>query len=597
MLANNEIRVLDLLPSPSKNDTAIKCELRGIPLSAEAEYEAISYVWGDQTVTETIEVSGRQVTITRGLHEMLLRLRLPTEKRTIWIDQVCIDQWNLEEKKQQVQLMREIYKHCSRCLVWLGEIKEPVSLADAERGWELLTYLGEANGAEDPNDPSEIPEPRAISHGQTVLYDAIKALWSSADQGNPWWNRIWTVQEAAIPENLILLWGPLTLPWETLTQAAAIWIDPGCPDCLSDLLTPETTEIISNLMTHVIWLNAAKEGRNDLPLDVIHTWRFRKSTDPRDKIYGLLGLCEPGILPITEKCDYVSPASTVFRSLTLELMIAEQNLRSLIANVRIDPDNATPGIASWVLDLVTIGPTYLTDWYSRAYGYEHFDASGSLEPLDPSSLVTQHQAKTLSLTGVCVDTIAVVESGFRTKTIADNENIPPEQLEHIVGSWYDMVRGKGKYKNNEPLPRRYIGGPYTSDKAFARTVLGDLIRDDNHWVIREANAKDLSAVFRFMNLCEESSDIRRTIYDVAANQIFFTTKMGLIGTGHLDTEPGDEVWVLRGGNIPFVLRPTANDRKTEYNFVGQSYVQGLMKGEMFRRGICKIDNEQTIHMV
>ncbi|KAK9797902.1 putative Heterokaryon incompatibility protein-domain-containing protein [Seiridium cardinale] len=592
MLADNEIRVLDLLHSPSVDDTPIICELRAVPLTAEADYEALSYVWGDQTATKTIEISGRQVTVTQSVHEALSRLRSRTHKRTLWIDQLCIEQWNLEEKKQQVQLMRDIYKHCHRCLVWLGEIKEHVSLADAENGWEVLTYLAAADGAEDPDD---IPIPRAADGGQPVLYDALKALWSSADQGHPWWDRIWTVQEATIPKEVMLLWGPLSLSWETLTQAAATWIDPGCPYSLYELLTPETEEIISNLMTHVIWLNIAKDRLDDNPLDIVNRWRFRKSTDPRDKIYGLMGLCELGVLPITEKCDYLSPTSTVFRTLTLELMISEQDLRPLIANPRIDPDRATPGISSWVLDLASIGSSYRTDWYYHSYGYEEYNASGSLTPLDISSLEVQYQAKTLSLMGVRVDKVSLVESGYRTKTIA-NSNVPDGYIEHIVRSWYDVVKGRGKYKNNKVLPRRYFGGAYTSAKAFARLVLGDLVRDINLFPTRDATAKDLSAVFRFMESCEVSSDIRLTIYGMVANQSFFTTKMGLMGTGHVDIQPGDEIWVLRGGKVPFVLRPLENDGKTKYTFIGQSYLQGAMQGEIFQRGICSVDAEQTIHI-
>ncbi|KAK6080482.1 heterokaryon incompatibility protein [Seiridium cupressi] len=535
MLADNEIRVLDLLQSPSVDGTPIICELRAVPLTAETNYEALSYVWGDQTATKTIEISGRQVTVTQSVHEALSRLRSRTHKRTLWIDQLCIEQWNLEEKKQQVQLMRDIYKHCHRCL------------------------------------------------GQPM-------------EGHPWWDRIWTVQEATIPKEVMLLWGPLSLSWGTLTQAAATWIDPGCPYSLYELLTPETEEIISNLMTHVIWLNIAKDRLDDNPLDIVNRWRFRKSTDPRDKIYGLMGLCELGVLPITEKCDYLSPTSTVFRTLTLELMISEQDLRPLIANPRIDPDRATPEISSWVLDLASIGSSYRTDWYYHSYGYEEYNASGPLAPLDPSSLEVQYQAKTLSLVGVRVDKVALVENGYRTKAIA-NSNVPDGDIEHIVRSWYDIVKGRGKYKNNKVLPRRYIGGAYTSAKAFARLVLGDLVRDINLFPTRDATAKDLSAVFRFMESSEVSSDIRLTIYGMVANQSFFATKMGLMGTGHVDTQPGDEIWVLRGGKVPFVLRPLKNEGKTEYTFIGQSYLQGAMQGEIFQRDICSVDAEETIRLL
>lgn len=79
------------------------------------------------------------------------------------------------------------------------------------------------------------------------------------------------------------------------------------------------------------------------------------------------------------------------------------------------------------------------------------------------------------------------------------------------------------------------------------------------------------------------------------NQKFFITESGLLGLSHLDTEPGDEVWVLNGGKVPFVLRPRGGNGDSNYDFVGRSHVEGIMRGEIFEDNT-KAQLERTIQL-
>ena len=72
---------------------------------------------------------------------------------------------------------------------------------------------------------------------------------------------------------------------------------------------------------------------------------------------------------------------------------------------------------------------------------------------------------------------------------------------------------------------------------------------------------------------------RNTVHGMMFNQQMFVTDNDLLGCGHLDTQVGDEVWIFRGGNVPFVIR--RQDEEDGYTFVGECYVQGLMMGEVF----------------
>jgi hypothetical protein len=69
-----------------------------------------------------IECSGRKLNITTNLFDALKRLRLPDADRVLWVDAICINQFDLEEKNIQVPLMKDIYSKASVVLIWLGRV-------------------------------------------------------------------------------------------------------------------------------------------------------------------------------------------------------------------------------------------------------------------------------------------------------------------------------------------------------------------------------------------------------------------------------------------------------------------------------------------
>jgi hypothetical protein len=99
----------------------ISCELQVVPIRNPPKYEALSYVWGDPTVTKEIRLSGKPFHITTNLESALQRLRLSNATRYLWVDAICIDQTNLPERSGQVQMMAKIFSGAASVLVWLGE--------------------------------------------------------------------------------------------------------------------------------------------------------------------------------------------------------------------------------------------------------------------------------------------------------------------------------------------------------------------------------------------------------------------------------------------------------------------------------------------
>lgn len=106
------IRILELLPanpSISGNDQDnIQCSLHIVSIQDPPPYVALFYVWGDTQTKLPISCNGSTLYITPNLHAALLALRTKAP-RFLWIDAICINQDDLEERNSQVSIMRHIY--------------------------------------------------------------------------------------------------------------------------------------------------------------------------------------------------------------------------------------------------------------------------------------------------------------------------------------------------------------------------------------------------------------------------------------------------------------------------------------------------------
>ena len=168
----DSIRLLRLLPSEDKNEV-IQCQLFNCSLQESNErthpYEALSYVWGKSNQPcPIIHIEKHDLPVTPNLHEALLRLRHRYIERIIWVDAVCINQGNLEEKQQQIQFMAKIYSQANRVVVWLGETAD-----NSEQALEEIHNL--AGGKVSTN-----------SLNKETIQEAILALLQ-----RPWFRRIW----------------------------------------------------------------------------------------------------------------------------------------------------------------------------------------------------------------------------------------------------------------------------------------------------------------------------------------------------------------------------------------------------------------------
>lgn len=119
-------RLLDILPVPTSasnpDSEPIKSKLRVINLDDCPRFTALSYVWGTYApISHFIICDNVKVNIPSNCHSALRHLRKKLGKLTIWLDSVCINQDDQDEKLQQIPLMGDIYSKAESVYVWLGD--------------------------------------------------------------------------------------------------------------------------------------------------------------------------------------------------------------------------------------------------------------------------------------------------------------------------------------------------------------------------------------------------------------------------------------------------------------------------------------------
>jgi hypothetical protein len=66
-----------------------------------------------------------------------------------------------------------------------------------------------------------------------------------------------------------------------------------------------------------------------------------------------------------------------------------------------------------------------------------------------------------------------------------------------------------------------------------------------------------------------------------AFRAFVQTEHARMGLAPLSARPEDEIWIIKGAKVPFVLRRRPDD---SYELIGEAYIHGIMQGELVEQG-------------
>ena len=261
---SQEIRTLEILPGNSFDAMRVKISI--IDLSVELDnpsFDALSYSWGGHYMLRRVIRANEQVFfVSATVFNALKALRHPQEIRRIWIDFMCIDQSNELELRAQLNLMGNIYGKADTVFVWLGD-----SSIHTEQAFNFIRQV------------AEIAEEHV--HGLRVETDGqLKAIQKLLL--HRWWSRVWVVPEVTRGNQVIVKSGQFQLSWEVFSEFL-----------LRCHRTPNY-QVPSRLIDFVDAVSQMKRpDYTDPPrglLDLALRFRQRVASQPRDKVFALLGL-------------------------------------------------------------------------------------------------------------------------------------------------------------------------------------------------------------------------------------------------------------------------------------------------------------------
>jgi hypothetical protein len=184
-----KIRVLEI--ACGEGDWALKGELIHVDLDADPEYSALSYVWGSGQAHTKIEFNGFEAEITKNLAEALRHLRHESGSRYLWVDALCINQQDVEEKGLQVALMKDIYAYAKEVVVWLGPDEEDIA-AELFKDVEEVLHLIESSIETDFVGLNRLQWLR-FDEASSLLLDKMFLLFK-----REYFTRTWVIQEVAL---------------------------------------------------------------------------------------------------------------------------------------------------------------------------------------------------------------------------------------------------------------------------------------------------------------------------------------------------------------------------------------------------------------
>lgn len=357
-------------------------------------YEAMSYVWGPSNERRSITLCGEKgFAVTDNLYSALQRLRYPNGERKLWIDAICINQDDLEERAQQVSTMAEIFRKTWNMIAWLGDTS--VTLLPETQA-RMLAPAGQLTPQEKDS--------------------CLAALSKLTPMACPrWWQRMWTFPELV-----------------------AYGCDPG----------PEIA-LGSNRMSwgDFLWVIHGQGFSADLSsiykladdpsiLESLESTTGRGCSDIRDYVFSLLGIID------SREAELITPnyspdftPSMAFADATSAIIRARGDLRALVY-----VDHASPrplDLPSWAIDFASRRP--FVERFGRLFrwrGNNAYSRDFTGRQVLPELLVTSSK-ECLCLRGALADRIMACASASLTDIVSDWEWWDGH---HIPSIMMDMIR-------------------------------------------------------------------------------------------------------------------------------------------------------------
>lgn len=305
-----DIRLLKL--SGSSQSDILHGKLESTDLVESPLFEAVSYTWGgedgidDKCKTIYIGPWFDVMTITYNCDLALRQLRSKGH-RILWVDSICINQRDTNERSNQVSILRDIFSKASRVLMYLGP-----SMKHSDDAMQALVAISSLKSHE--------PDAK-LTHleGQAIDNLFLRRYFS----------RIWVIQEVAVARKVIMYCGDLSLTWSSFNTLR---------------IPKQNFDTIPKWLLEYSQLEMGVTARPKDLLALLDATSNCSSKDPRDKVFAILGLVSgamyEGLTP-----DYNLSLERLYTGVATYLLLRQGN-----AKILSYPRSALTSLPSWVPD-------------------------------------------------------------------------------------------------------------------------------------------------------------------------------------------------------------------------------------------------------
>ncbi|KAH6710909.1 heterokaryon incompatibility protein-domain-containing protein [Leptodontidium sp. MPI-SDFR-AT-0119] len=664
----NEVRLLKFQKRRLRNPQRLNVSLYTVSLSENPSYHCLSYVWGDPNLTWPIYVDGVLIHITPNLGAALTQLE-HEEMEALWVDGICINQGDMDERVDQVKKMSEIYSGCVANFAWLGSgdkksYRAMHAINTVGARWLrnlLVAYLDNVinHSGEEIEDPPDLPafvELREAlrSDGDSntrdpftfdsvfdsvprsciaIILDAVDILIEESSYNRmrdelipplnadfdkaasawrhimdrPLWRRIWIVQEMVLPKLVILKCGSKSAKLDYLhaiyefTRGAMFTPQQKAVGTKISELYECFTSSENSLSFIATRRQSMFSTRNSAQSwDTIHVMLQQcgllRSTDPLDKVYGLMSISSD-MEGLRDLVSYnKSPIQLI--SEVMKLTLLRHGMRHIQEGQWFQypdypwfgfPDDprlpspypiagTSPFWPSWVNigeaiypSYPVFGPLYLLHKGRAEIKVKQFEASKSYRC--KLSLLNFPRPDTLRIPCRIIGNVERVcdlsirtwlqdEDDFEVAQMAMARSIISE-TEHFFGLEKDLncaLHGKPLWwlfslQTDVPSNPEFLQSWRKNMEEYKKQF----------FVLKEGGVDPTNCLFH-----------RTAIIQWLEAYSPFTIGTGYIGIGPRQMEADDKVVIFPDVDVPYVLRPVGNGC---YKILGQSYVLGIMHGE------------------